>query len=246
MTLRLKNALLVLTGFAVLATPPAVAQGRIVDRVAAIVNDEIVTLSDIQWAIAVRGAELAADQKEREKQYEEALEEIIAEKLIQQEVSRTSITMVSDEEVERQHLEFDKKFGSHEEHEAFLKRVGMDDAEMRRIVRRQISTLQDFIDSRFKPFIIVLPDELQKYYEEVWVPKFRAEGIAPPPLSEVEEKVRANLIEDKIDEELEKWKRNAQKKANVVILLHRRNPNLPPEVTGSKQEPPSSAKPPTD
>lgn len=239
MTLRLKDLLLVLTGFAVLATPPAGAQGRIVDRVAAIVNDEIVTLSDIQWAIAISGAKLAADQKEREKQYEEALEEIIAEKLIQQEVSRTPMTMVSDEEVERQHREFDKRLGSHEEHEAFLKRIGMDDAEMHRIVRRQISTLH-FIESRFKPFIIVLPDELQKYYEEVWIPKLRAEGIAPPPLSEVEEQVRANLIEDKIDEELEKWKRNARKKANVVILLHRRNPNLPPEVTGSKPSPPPS------
>lgn len=238
MTLRLKNVLLVLAGFAVLATPPAGAQGRIVDRVAAIVNDEIVTLSDIQWAIAISGAELAADQKEREKQYEEALEEIIAEKLIQQEVSRTQM-MVSDEEVELQHREFDKTFGSHEEHEAFLKRIGMDDAEMHRIIRRQISTLR-FIKSRFRPFIIVLPDELQKYYEEVWIPKLRAEGVAPPPLSEVEEGVRANLIEDKIAEELEKWKRNARKKANVVILLHRRNPNLPPEVTGSKPAPPPS------
>ncbi|MGI8785015.1 MAG: SurA N-terminal domain-containing protein [Acidobacteriota bacterium] len=227
--MRLKHVLLVLAGFAVLATSPA-AQGRIVDRVAAIVNDEIVTLSDIQWAIAMSGAELAADQKEREKQYEEALEGIIAEKLIQQEVSRTPITMVSDEEVERQHREFDKTFGSHEEHEAFLKRIGMDHAEMHRIIRRQISTLH-FIESRFKPFIIVLPDELQRYYEDMWVPKLRAEGIAPPPLSEVEEQVRANLIEDKIDEELEKWKRNARRKANVVILLYRRNPNLPPEVT---------------
>lgn len=242
---RLKNALLALTAFAVLATPTAGAQSRIVDRVAAIVNDEIVTLSDIQWAIGAKGASLAADPKEREKQYEEVLEEIIAEKLIQQEVSRTPMTMVSDEEVERQHREFDKRFGSHEEHEAFLKRIGLDEAELHRIIRRQISTLH-FIDSRFKPFIIVLPDELQKYYEDVWVPQLRAEGIAPPPFSEVEEKVRENFIADKVNEELDKWKRNARKKANVVILLHRRNPNLPPEVTGGQSQPPEPAKPPTD
>lgn len=207
----------------------ALAQAGIVDQVAAIVNDEIVTLSDIEWAIAVNSIPVPASAKEKRDLYLRTLDKIIEEKLVQQETDRTPITVISEEEVERQHRELDKKFGGREEHDAFLRRVGIDEAEMHQIIRRQIGTLH-FVENRFRPFVIILQDELQKYYEDIWVPRFRKEGIDPPPLSQVEDRVRENLIEQKIDEELEKWIQSSRKKADIVILLYRKNPNLPPEV----------------
>jgi hypothetical protein len=105
--------------------------------------------------------------------------------------------------------------------------------EFRQLIRRQLA-VNEFIEKRFKPFIIVLPNDIQQYYQEQFLPKLKELNQPIPPLDVVEESIRQILTEQRTNDELERWLSTARRRARVTNLLFRQNtfaPNLPPDLT---------------
>jgi len=104
---------------------------------------------------------------------------MIDQKLIASEAAQTPIIDVTNEEVDAQIELYKNRFGSEEEFQAKLGKMEISSAEFRDLIRRQLS-VNEFIEARFKPFVIVLPSEIAEYYEQDFAPQLKS-GNQPVP-----------------------------------------------------------------
>jgi len=210
----------------------SISQADVVDQIAAVVDDEVITFSDLQWLIGFRGFDVPEDPQERRDFYLSILDQVIEQKLIAMEAEQTPIIAITNEDVDAQIAAYKKRFASEEEFRKKLAEMQMSPFEFRQLVRRQLA-VNEFIEKRFKPFIIVLPTDIEQYYQEQFLPKLKEMNQPIPPLDVVEESIRQILTEQRTNEELERWLRTARRRARVINLLFRENPyapNLPAEL----------------
>lgn len=219
-----------LAGLCLILSAPA--QGEIVDRVAAVVNEQVITLSDLLWAIRYRGVPIPDDPTARRDFLLDNLTELVEQKLIAREASQTPGIQVTAEDVDNRIAAYRAQFPDEKAFSEHLSRMEMTRSDLRELVSRQLAVLQ-FLKVRFEPFIIILPDQIQEYYEQELVPELRSGGQTPPPLEVVEEQIRQILTLERTNTELNRWVGNARRKADVEILLYRNPewlPNIPSEL----------------
>lgn len=224
----------------------ASASQVVVDQVAAVVNNEIITLSDIHWLIQYKRLPIPDDPLRRQELLLNTLQQIIEQKLIAAEAAQTPGIHVSAEEVQRRIADYRKQFASEKDFQDNLSAMQMTLADLGELVRRQLAVLK-FVNLRFEPFIIVLPDEIETYYKEELVPELERNQQTAPPMSLVEEQIREILTVDKTNKEVDNWVGNAKRRANVEVLLGREPmflPNIPTSLGDRIQVEPVQPKPP--
>ncbi|WP_022854161.1 SurA N-terminal domain-containing protein [Thermodesulfatator atlanticus] len=148
-----------------------ISQAKIVDRIVAVVNDDVITLSELDQAAAplfkqyLQGVKDPI-QREQIKQEirKKVLKQLIDEKLIEQEIEKRGIK-ASDEEI--------KTFIEH-----FKQQNGLDDKELRKLLASQGLTFDEYrkqvakqikriklVQSRIQQ-IVVTPEEIERYYRK--------------------------------------------------------------------------------
>ncbi len=215
----------------------AAAQPKTVDQVAATVNGDVITLSDVQWLIQYRRIPLPGDEQARQRLYRQTLQQLIEQKLIASESVQTPGIQILDEEINRRIAAYRMQFPSEQAFQENLAAMEMSMDDLRELVRRQLAVLK-FVKLRFEPFIIALPDEIREYYESQVLPEFEQGGGEAPPLSTLEEEIRQILTLQKTNDEVDNWVRGAIAKAKVEVLLLREPstlPNVPPEFADQIQ-----------
>ena len=213
---------------------PAQAQDALdfADRIAAVVEDEIITLSDLRWLVRYRNIDVPQAPHRRLEFYRQMLDQLVDEKLIAREAVRTPGIQVTPSDIAQRLGQYRSQFASQE---AFLARLsememGLDD--LRLFIRRQL-TVFSYLKMRIEPFIIVLPDEIEGYYRESLVPELEENSQPVPSLELVEEQIRQILSVRKTTRELDLWVGEQRRKSDVRILLFRDppgTPNLPQEL----------------
>ena len=223
----------------------APARADIVDHVAAAVDDEVITVSDLEWLIEYRGLQVPSDPEQRRSFYSALLDQLIDQKLIANEAAQTPIIDVTPQEIDAQIALYSKRFPSEGAFQEKLRQMEISSAEFRDLVSRQLA-VNEFIEARFKPFVIVLPSEIQEYYEQDFVPQLKNANQPVPALEVVEESIREILTEQKTNQELERWLRAARRRAKIVNRLFPpdpRAPNLPPELLEQGAEQKTASQP---
>jgi peptidyl-prolyl cis-trans isomerase SurA len=158
-------------GLAVMAA--ASASGKVVDRIVAQVNDDIITLSDLNREMGEMRQELTAkyagEQLEQEIRKAEklVLDELIRQKLLLQKASELGFGANVDLQVTSaiENIRKQNKIKDMQEFERALAQQGMTMAGFRERLRRQIITqglVQEFVSSR----ITLLSQEIEKYYRD--------------------------------------------------------------------------------
>ena len=156
-----------------LLSPMALARSRTVDRIVAQVNDDIITLSDLNREMAEVRQELATkytgDQLEKETSKAEkmALDDLIRQKLMLQKATELGFTANVDLQVTSaiENIRKQNKIKDMQEFERILAQQGMTMVGFRERLRRQIiiqSLVQEFVGSR----ITLLSQEIDKYYKD--------------------------------------------------------------------------------
>lgn len=148
---------------------PGAAQARIIDRVVAVVNDQVVTLSELEDLIApiLRQIETLDDpvlrEQQRNKQLRRGLDDLIGQKLVGQEGIRRRISVRGDEV--QAHLERVKASQGWDEEKLriYLTSQGLNLAEFRKQVREQLLR-QKVIRTAIGARIRVGDAELRDYY----------------------------------------------------------------------------------
>ncbi|GEM_PF-390082 len=205
--------------------PSSSPSGVIVDRLVALVNDDPITESDILWFLA-----LAPDVPEgpfTDQMKQQALEQYIDRQLLYQEAQKLPTIEVTQEAIAQYIAELVKQFPSESAFRRRLQAVGLDEATLNQIVRRRLIILQ-FIDFRFRAFVLVGDEEIQSYYRHRVVPLAEERGQSPPPLEEVRELIEKNLLEEKVASEMTLWFEEARRRADIVYLVNYSGPTRSP------------------
>lgn len=200
-----------------LASPVGELRAEVIDRIAAIVNEEAITTSEIDQLAIIRFHERNAGESEEEYR-RRLLSSMIAQMLRYRDVIRFGAIDVGVDEVEARVALIAARFPSEEAFEEALRTAEVSPEQLRALVRRQMQ-VEAYIEERFSPMIFVSLEEIERYYRDVWVEQRLDRGLPLLPLGSVREEIRGILKSEQLQGEIERWTRELRERASVDVYL---------------------------
>lgn len=196
----------------------------VVDKTVATVSDgvrtEVILYSEILWQLALQPkSSLTAPSRE---DLNTALDSLINQQLFALEALRLPRTKPTDEEIQAEIRAIVSRFPSTAVFEERLRSVGFSsvrDDDFVDLITKRVA-INNFIDFRFRSFVIVNADEEQKYYNDTYVPEFRRRqpGVVIPTFESQKASIHSLLVEDKVAARIESFLDDRKRQAEIVIL----------------------------
>lgn len=191
------------------------ARAEIVDRIVAVVNDEVITLTDVDISYRFGLFEdLQGSQGDETRR--RILDRMIDQKLVVQLASES--VSVGEEELEMSLSDVVQRTDPDIAGAALLQ-FGLDWDDLKSYLREKLS-FQKVISQRFSRRIIVSIDEIEKHYEQVYVPSQREKNLSPQPMIEVLDQIERDLRREKVEDQVREWIDNLKRQANIQIKYH--------------------------
>jgi hypothetical protein len=189
-----------------------------VDRIAAVIDGQVVTVSEIVQMVETRFfPRLATDDDGHRR---EILERLIAQALRYRDVERFGAQDIPPDTIEARVQEIRGRFASEAEFTAAVALAELTLDEIRALARRQLQ-VEAYIQERFAPLVFVTNDEIADYHATTWTRARRERGLPVLPLPEVREEVRAAVRSSRLQTEIEKWTAQLRARANVDVYAWR-------------------------
>ena len=176
-----------------LAVAALTGRAEIVDRIAASVAGQVVTLSDIRRQIRIVAFLEKSPPDFSEANLRRVASLLVDQAIISREAELSRYAAPSFPEIEVALDEFATTLGVDKQKMfASALEYGFSEQEMRDQAAWRL-TLVRFIDYRFRPSVLIGEEDIERYYSEVFAPQFRQRtpGVEPPPASTL----RARIIE---------------------------------------------------
>jgi len=177
--------------------PGALSRAELVDRIVAIIDREVVTLSEAEQASEIARARTGASAP-----LVSVVERLIESRLVEREVERFTGEPLSPEIVDGALQEVHARFSSETAFQEMLARNGLSEEELRATLRRQIGVAQ-YLERRFRPLTFVTEEQIEAYYRDELMPSLQGRPL--PELSEVSESIRRVLEERAFNARVEEW-----------------------------------------
>lgn len=198
-------------------TTQATGRNKVVDSMIATVNGSLITYSDLLWQLTLEPQTVLENPDVVE--LKRALELVIQQRIIYQEAEKLPHIHATDKEVETAINELVKLFPSQADFQRRMQRTGLTSDKLRDIVSERVDT-EKYLDFRFRNFALATPKDIEEYYRDVYVPRFRqrAPQQVVPSLEQVLAEIERTLIENKVASDLQKYLDDARERAEIVIL----------------------------
>jgi peptidyl-prolyl cis-trans isomerase SurA len=218
-----RDKLLMVALLSLLALSPS-ASAEVIDRIVAVVDHQIITLSDVKQArkfLEIGPGNLTTAQSspgdEQQSQFE-LTQKLIEQSLIRQQIQQFPGIDVSPAEIEKQMASLKKESSTSQDWEQHLEQLQLTPEEVEEHLRWQLQVMK-FFDYRFRQFAVVDTREIEGYYREKFLPELAARGIEKQPsLAEVEEKIRGILTEEKVNLQIDAWLKSLKESASIEIF----------------------------
>jgi peptidyl-prolyl cis-trans isomerase SurA len=187
-----------------------VCRAEIIDRVAVVVGNRVITESEI-----VREIRLTAFLNGAPLDFSAASKRRTAERLVEQRLIRTEIETSrypppAPEEVEQAFKDVQGRFSSPAKYLAELHRAGVTEDELKAHLQRQLITLR-FLEFRFRPGIQIGEEEMNKYFNQQLAPQLKkAHPEMEFSLDEYRGQVEQALIGELVDKASDAWLKEAK------------------------------------
>lgn len=198
-----------------LAVPAAAVT---VDRIAAVIDGQVLTVSEITQMVELRFFPRLGDSEDDYRR--EVLDALIAQALRYRDVERFGAQDIPADSIEARVVEIQRRFPSETEFHAAVARAELTLDELRALVKRQLQ-VEAYIQERFAPLVFVTNEEIDEYYRGPWREQRRERGLPVPALSEVREEVRAALRLSRLQAEIDRWTSQLRARANVDVYAWR-------------------------
>lgn len=186
---------------------------QMVDRIVAVVNEEVITLTDVRIAEAFG---LYTEEIEEEAEDPRSL---ILQKLIDQKV----VIQLSGEEVLIDAVKLDEnlmritqRIGAGEV-ERRLTHFGLDWENLKDFLREKMA-YQTIISERFSKVNPVSLKEIEEYYQRSYVPAQKEKGVEPKPMMEILDEIESGIKQEKIEAQIQDWIMNLRDKSDIQII----------------------------
>jgi len=187
---------------------------EVIDRLVAVVNEEVITLTDLRIAetFGVYDEELETGEGNTRSHI---LEKLIDQKLVIQ-LSGEEIS-VADEELEEILKRMTEKLGVNEV-DRRLAEFGLAWDDLKECVREKI-LYQTIIAQKFSKVNPVSVKEIEDYYQETYVPAQKEKGEEPKPMMEILVEIESGIKQEKIKTQVEDWIANLREKSDIRIMI---------------------------
>jgi len=173
-----------------------IAGSEVIDRIVAVVDGRTITLSDIRSEHEIQA--VLGDPSETD---EDLLKSMIDRSLMEEEMTQFPSLDISVEEVDERMKAISNLRG--------VNPSVIRDAIIHKLQRRR------YLDLRYRQFIVVSSEEIEKEYDTVFVPEAVKRGIAAPELKVVESDLRMILFEKKLSQEVEESLQDLRARSNI-------------------------------
>ena len=207
--------------FAFFILAPSAQAQDVVDKMVATVNSgvrpSLITYSDLLWQLALQpNTPLEHPSSET---LNRALNLIISQRLILQEAEKLPAINPTAEEIKNEQDELARAFPTQSELLERAARVGLSPDQLNEILRQRVA-IKKYLDFRFRAFTVITQKEVEDYYRDAWVPRFRRQhpGNLVPEVKEVYQEIETELTESKIESETDEFLDSARERAEITIL----------------------------
>ena len=181
---------------------------ELIDRVAAAVNNEVITLSELRQAVAFNAA-LGGRGNGIEVEAE-TLEGIINRRLLLQEAYRLRIAEVSKQDVAAEVGRLRQRLGTEASFQQFLSGTGLTEAQLEQILEERL-LVERFVAKKIGLFARVSRDESQSYFAG------HAREFGDRRFPEVQQQITAFLYEQKVNQQLDQYIEELRSRATIRI-----------------------------
>jgi parvulin-like peptidyl-prolyl isomerase len=193
---------------------PALAQSaRVVDRIVARIEGDIILLSQVR--------ELGAFQQLVEGQAESddrLLGELIEQWIVNTEATESHFPQPAQSEVDRELARLVAQLGGPEAYAAKLRELGLSAAQVRELLARQIY-VERYIDYKFRPSAQIKSEDIENYYQKELLPEMAKPNQVAPRLADVEGEIRELLTQRAITDRATKWLDETKSRLKIEVML---------------------------
>jgi hypothetical protein len=192
---------------------PAKGEVEIVDGLVAVVNDDIITLTDLR---IVQAFDLLGREMDKGVVYDhnDILESMIKQKLAVRMTGETD-TIGADELGIALQRELDKL--NKELLKSELERFDIKIDDLKEYLSEKI-LYQSVISRRFSREIFVNLKELEVYYEERYLPAQKEKNQKPQPMMKILSEIESIVKEEKAEKQIEEWLKYLIDKADIQVF----------------------------
>lgn len=200
-------------------------QPTVTDKMLVSVSDgvrapELITYSDVLWQLALQPNVLLDAPGKTDLQ--QGLDRLTEQRLIALEAERLPAAAPTEAEIDGEIRRIVAAFPSAAVFESRLRQVGFAstaDQNFRRIVEQRLA-IEKYLDFRFRSFVVVTPADEAQFYNQTFLPEFRRTnpGVVVPALETVRSRVNADITEQKIAADIERFLTEARERAVITTL----------------------------
>lgn len=186
----------------------AASHAVLLDRVVAAVNNDVITLSELQQAVAFNAAVGGKGSGSRLEM--ETLQGIINRRLLLQEAYRLKVAEVSEQDIAAEVVRLRERLGTEAAFREFLARIGMTEAQLEKLLGERL-LVERFVEKKIGLFARVNRDDVQAYFRD-HPDEFRDKRFA-----EVQKQITARLSEQKVSQQLDQYVDELRSRAFIRI-----------------------------
>jgi hypothetical protein len=198
----------------------------LVDRIAAVVDETPILLSDIERVSAF--GLVARQNEESEFAYRQrVLDGLIDRHLRLRDARRYEREPIDSQVTHRQIAAIRNRFADPAAFAASLDALGMTESSLEMMIADQLRVLRH-VETRLRARVFVSNEAIQQHYDDAVLAQATATDKPPPPLDELRDAIRALLTEQLLDQEISRWTQELRERADIAILLRQEERPLPP------------------
>src|SRR3990172_3868802 len=202
MSISLKRGLVIL--FFLLSFNPTAAQAVLVDRIAGVIDGEIITYSDVRIE-RVLGLSEGSDR--------EILQRLIDRRLLLREAERFKITEGDEDiqKVQKRLRDIKAWIGEDQLHEVF-REYNLTEADILKMLKEDVLA-EKFINFRVNFFVVISNDAIKAYYSE------HQDEFRTKTLEEAHDEIKERLFQIESKRRLEEYIEQLKKKVKILVNL---------------------------
>ena len=219
----MRTGILIL-GVAILSAGTLAAQPQqVVDRIVVRIEDDILTLSDVQELGRFQQLTNGAEKQSQPPNEQELIEMLIDQWIVNTEATAARFPQPTKEEVQAEVNRLAGQFGSAEAYHARLRELGLTEASVQRHVARQIY-FSRYLDYKLRSLARVEDAQVEKYYREELLPEMKKRGQEAPALDNVDGQIRELLMQREISARAAKWLEETRTRLRIEIAGKKKTP----------------------
>jgi len=187
----------------------------VVDKIAAVVNTDIITMSDIDKSLFFYSS-VGSKESGEENLYLRELNNLINYKVVFLEFRDQFVLTEEDfENVQRSMIE---RYGSLEEITVILEKFDMDMKDFRMFLTEKIF-YEKVIEDKFKLGVVIEFSEIEEFYNNEYLPSQKSIGVEPKSIIEMTPEIESYLRGKKVSKELSIWLEGIKASYSIKNML---------------------------